>query len=261
MKLFLKTLELENFKGCKHTLIDFGDITSICGKNATGKSTLYDGFNWICFDKDSSGSQKFLIRTVDENGDPVHNLEIIGRAVIEWDGVPYELKKVQKEKWTKKRGSEVKELTANTNEFYINEFPKSKKEYEEFIASLIKEDDFRLLTDCYFFASMKADKKREKLLSLCGDYTPEDLLNSDPEHWKFIRDDVLLGGIDGAMAKAKKQLSRLKKEQEEVPIRIDEASKQLTDVPDIMSLEEQKATVLAKIKAKEEMISAVKSED
>ena len=261
MKLFLKTLELENFKGCKHTLIDFSDITSICGKNATGKSTLYDGFNWICFDKDSSGSQKFLIRTVDENGDPVHNLEIIGRAVIEWDGVPYELKKVQKEKWTKRRGSEVKELTANTNEFYINEFPKSKKEYEEFIASLIKEDDFRLLTDCYFFASMKADKKREKLLSLCGDYTPEDLLNSDPEHWKFIRNDVLLGGIDGAIAKAKKQLSRLKKEQEEVPIRIDEASKQLMDVPDIMALEDQKATVLAKIKAKEEMISAVKSED
>ena len=52
MKLFLKTLELENFKGCKHTLINFSDITSICGKNATGKSTLYDAFNWICFDKD-----------------------------------------------------------------------------------------------------------------------------------------------------------------------------------------------------------------
>lgn len=261
MKLFLKTLELQNFKKVIHGLVDFTDTTSICGRNATGKSTLYDAFNWICFDKDSSGSQKFLIRTVDENGEPIHNLEIMGRAVIEWEGVPYELKKVQKEKWTKKRGSEVKELTANTNEFFINGFPKTKREYEDFIASMIKEEDFRLLTDCYFFASMKADKKREKLLSLCGDYTPEDLLNSDPEHWKLISDDVLLGGIDGAMAKAKKQLSRLKKEQEEVPIRIDEASKQLTDVPDIMSLEDQKATLLAKIKAKEEMISAVKSED
>lgn len=269
MKMFLKTLELENFKGCKHMLIDFSDITSICGKNATGKSTLYDAFTWVLFNKNSLSKKEFSIRTVDDAGEPIHNIEITVRLVLEVDGVDYELVKTQKENWVRRRGSTDSELQGNNNKYYINSVVKSESEYKKFISSLISETDFKLLTDYKYFIGLpampklntKEPSKREMLLRLCGDYTPEDLLNSDPEHWKLIHDDVLLGGIDGAMAKAKKQLSRLKKEQEEVPIRIDEASKQLTDVPDIMSLEEQKATLLAKIKAQEEMISVVKSED
>ncbi len=43
MKIFLKKLELKNFKGVKELKIDFGTITRIDGDNGTGKTTIIKG--------------------------------------------------------------------------------------------------------------------------------------------------------------------------------------------------------------------------
>lgn len=42
MKIILKSLHMENFKGCKDRTIEFGYKTDIFGANATGKTTIED---------------------------------------------------------------------------------------------------------------------------------------------------------------------------------------------------------------------------
>ena len=66
-KVTLKELTLINFKGVRNLTVKFGEVTNICGRNATGKTTVFDAFTWVLFGKDSQGNQdsNFGIKTVD----------------------------------------------------------------------------------------------------------------------------------------------------------------------------------------------------
>lgn len=55
MQIKLKSLHLENFKGTKLLDVSFGDKTKIKGQNASGKTTVFDGFTWLLFNKNSVG--------------------------------------------------------------------------------------------------------------------------------------------------------------------------------------------------------------
>ena len=104
MNIKLKSLHIENFKGIKSIDVSFGDKTKIKGQNAAGKTTVFDSFTWLLFNKNSAGDEKFNIRPLDMDGKPIHNVEIKVVAVLEVDGKDVELTKVQKENWVKKRG-------------------------------------------------------------------------------------------------------------------------------------------------------------
>ena len=55
MEIKLLKLSLKNFKGIKELVINFaGKNTNIYGKNATGKTTIFDAFKWLFFNKDSN---------------------------------------------------------------------------------------------------------------------------------------------------------------------------------------------------------------
>ncbi len=82
MKIEIKKLHIENFKGTKQRTVEFGENTLICGANATGKTTVFDAFTWLLFGKDSLGSAKFDIRPLDEKGKMIDNLEISVEATI-----------------------------------------------------------------------------------------------------------------------------------------------------------------------------------
>lgn len=65
-KIKLISLYLKNFKGIKELNTNFSDLTNIRGENATGKTTVLDGFTWLLFDKDSQDRKDFEIKTLDE---------------------------------------------------------------------------------------------------------------------------------------------------------------------------------------------------
>ena len=55
MEIIIKKLSFKNFKGFKGKEIDFEkDVTNISGDNATGKTTIFDGFSWLLWGKDLS---------------------------------------------------------------------------------------------------------------------------------------------------------------------------------------------------------------
>jgi len=152
---FMKILNLtlRNFKGTRDFELNTqGRDVSIFGDNATGKTTLADAFMWLLFDKDSSNSKDFQIKTLKPDGEPEHGLEHTVEAILELDdGQQIALKKVYQEKWTKKRGSATAQFTGHTVDYFIDGVPAKKSEYEAKIAEIADEKIFRLLTDPRYF--------------------------------------------------------------------------------------------------------------
>ena len=72
----LKKIAIENFKAIKELTIEFGPVTNICGQNGIGKTSIYDAFCWVMFDKMSDGSQADKIRPHDADGKDVDFIDI-----------------------------------------------------------------------------------------------------------------------------------------------------------------------------------------
>ncbi len=234
-------LDIENFKGLSSVSISFNDTTVVKGKNGVGKSSIYDAWSWLLFDKDGTGSTKFCIRKLDADGNPVHHTVISVTGVIEINGMRIELKKTQKEKWVKKRGEQDQQFSGNVNEFFINSFPKNAKEYADFIASIIDENIFKILTSPYTFPQMDWKDQRKLLFSLIGDLDT-DSLSEEVEYYDLIAGELEIASIDDIRKKWVKSRNDLRKLPDEIQTRIDEVSKQIKDV-DISALEAEKAEV------------------
>lgn len=258
-RIVLKKLQIENFKGIRSLDVHFGDVTNIRGENATGKTTVCDAFFWLLFDKDSQGSAKFNIRPLDKDGKQIDNIEINVTGVLSVDGKDIELSKTQKQKWVKKRGSDVATLQGNENHFLVNDFPASEKEYQERISDIVDESLFKLVTNPTAFASLKWQEQRKVLMEFVSDVTDADVLDEDPDTYLPIADDVRAAGIDKALMKANNSLKKLKEKQKEYPARIDEASRSIVPIEDEDALRNEKARIekrISETKAELDGISA-----
>ena len=243
MKIKLLNLKIENFKGVKSLTIDFGDSNNIYGQNASGKTTVADAFNWLLFNKDSQGVEKFNIRPLDKRGDIINNVEISVAALLLVDGQEVTLSKVQKQNWVKKRGSEEATLEGNNNLFEIDGFPKTEKDFKKYIDSLILEDLFKLITSPQAFISLPWKKQREALTELITDISNEEIIATDKK-FLALAFELTKHSVDDLMARAAKALKEWKKKQTELPARIDEVSKSITEVD--LAKEEQKREEMQK---------------
>lgn len=244
--LLLKSLRIENFKGCKKREIQFGSVTDIYGDNGTGKTTIADAFTWLLFDRDSAGSTKFGVRPRNEDKSLVNHVEIMVEGEFEVDGSQLSLKKVQKQNWVKKRGTGTQELQGNKNEYEINGFPAKEKEFKEKVGEIIDDTTFRIVTDPRAFAALDWKEKRKIIMRLVSEVTDEDVLKSGD--FGAIADDLAMAPADKCLDKYKKSLLKLKKDQQEIPTRIDEASRSIVDV-DVADLELQKNALNEKLEA------------
>ena len=112
-KAIIKRLSLVNFKGLRNVVIDFNDtVTTISGRNGTGKTTIMDAFTWLLWGKDSEGNvdSKFGIKTNDAEGNFIPDLEheVAGTLEIidtETGSVEtVELRRVLVEEWKTEKG-------------------------------------------------------------------------------------------------------------------------------------------------------------
>lgn len=238
MQIKLKSLHMENFKGVKSLDVAFGDKTKIKGQNAAGKTTVFDSFTWLLFNKNSAGDEKFNVRPLDSDGKRIDNVEIKVAAVLEVDGKEVELSKVQKQKWVKKRGTDVTELQGNENLYEIDGYPKSEADYKSYISGLVNEDLFKMLTNPQYFSSMKWKDQRDILMKFVSDISDVELaqeLNIVDGEDKHTYDSLIpelekAPSTDDIQKKFSKELSEWKKKQAEIPVRIDELSKSLVQI-------------------------------
>ena len=234
-------MHIQNFKGCKDRTIEVGEKTRISGANATGKTTIFDAFTWLLFGKDSLGSSDFDIRPLDIDGNMINNIEISVEAKISVDGDEYDLKKVQKQNWVKKRGTDTREFQGNVNEFDINGYPKSQKEFKEFISGIVKEDVFNLITNPSAFNALHWEEQREILMKIVGCPSNVEIAKTFGEKYALLIPELKIASTDDILKKYKKARIELKKDEKEIPPRIDEASKSLV-IADVGALEIEKST-------------------
>lgn len=254
MKIQLLKMHVQNFKGCKDREIAFGDRTSIKGANATGKTTVFDAFTWLLFGKDSLGNAKFDIRPLDADGNMINNLEISVEASIRVDDEEYSLKKTQKQVWRKKRGTDTTEFQGNVNEFEINGYPKSEKEFKAFIAGIIDENIFNLVTNPNAFNALPWKEQREILMKFVGVMSDAEIALTYGDKYSLLIPELKIASTDDILKKYTKAKNTLNKQMTEIPARIDELSKQIVSV-DTGALEVQKAAKQAELKRVEDSLS------
>lgn len=243
----LMQLKLKNFKGIKDLTIDFkGKNTNIYGANATGKTTVFDAFKWILFDKDSTDRKNFNIKTLDNNNNQIHFLEHEVELVLKVNGINTTFRKMLKEKWVKKRGQSDQEYAGNETSYWVDEVPTSKKEYEDKISSIINENLFKLVTDALYFNNMKWQDKRELLLKIANvNISDEDILKSN-EELQLLLDKLEGRSIKDYQKVLESKIKAIKEDINKIPIRIDEATMSLSNVSEIEDikfeeLEEERA--------------------
>lgn len=258
----LISLTLKNFKGIKDFTLDAqAENVKVFGDNATGKTTLFDGFVWLLFDKDSQNKKDFAIKTLNAAGKEEHGLEHAVEGTFNVDGNQLVLKKVYTEKWTKKRGSASAEFTGHTTDYFIDGVPKKKKEFTDKVAELVDEDVFKLLTSpSYFNEQLHWQKRRETLLEICGDITDSQVIASDK---KLAKLPDILGNrtIEDHRKIIASRRSAINKELDKIPVRIDEIQHNLPDLSglDKQQLEASIEQLTNEIDEKQDLISNIRN--
>lgn len=254
MRMILKSLRMENFKGIKSLDVNFSNKTSIKGQNAVGKTTIFDAFTWLLFNKNSAGEEKFNVRPLDKDGNRIDNVEIKVVAVLDVDGKEVELSKVQKQNWVKKRGTDTVALQGNVNSFEIDGYPKSEADFKDYVSGLAQSEEmFKMLTNPQYFSSLKWKDQRDILMKLVAEVSDVELAQTDAKYSPLIDELEKAPSTDDIRAKFSKALSEWKKKQAEIPVRIDEAEKSKVDV-DVAEQELLKADLERKIEALEDLI-------
>jgi hypothetical protein len=223
----LKKLTLTNFQGMRSFTLDTegGHDTSIFGDNAQGKTTIYNAFLWLLFEKNSLGVKDFEIKTRDENGNVIPSIDHAVEAVLEIDGKDVTLKRVYLEKYTKKRGASAAEFTGHITEHFVDGVPKSKGEYQEFVDNIAPEKLFMTITNpTYFNELLTWQDRRQILLGLCPPVDDAEIISGNPE-LAPLAEILSTRTVDDAKKVEAATRKKINDELNAIPGRIDEATR------------------------------------
>jgi DNA repair exonuclease SbcCD ATPase subunit len=230
----ITSIRLTNFKGIKNQLIEFDNNTDIFGANGTGKTTIYDAFLWLLFGKNSEDKKDFNIKnTVDLS---LNRQEHEVQAVMIIDGETNTLKRIYKEKWQKKRGEEVSEMTGNETLYYLNEVPMQQKEFQSKVSSFLEESVFKLVTNPYAFHSLKWQDRRSVLLQMAGEITDEELAKGVPEYEALVANLTQGKTMEDYRKQIIASVKKKKDDLKAIPTRVDEVLKSMPDALDFVAL-------------------------
>lgn len=245
----LNKLEINNFKGISNLSIDFGKVTNIKGENALGKTSIFDAFTWLLFDKDSKDRKDFDVRPLDANNNIIRGLNPYVVAYLSVDNKEIKLTKTLKEKWSRAKSESERKFTGNETLYEINDVPVKKSEYTKKISDeIIDEKQFKLLTNPYLFANLNWKDARAIILEIAGDVSIEQVfaINKD---LKAIEDDLKKDDVENILKSRNASIKKLKEEKKSIPYKIEEANNSIQEI-DFTSIE-------AEIRDKESQIKDI----
>lgn len=268
----LLDLTLENFQGLKSFRFAPKSLDAdIYADNGLGKTTVGNALMWLLTGKPITDEPGYDPKPHGEDGSQIHNLDssVEGSFQLD-DGRMLTLKRVQREIWKKKRGSQTAEYSGNTVDYYLDGVPAKEKDYIARIEEICPLDRVPLLTLPRQFAKKVDWKTRRKiLLEMCGDVSDEDVLEANAELGKempdLLRIPATIGqhyAVDQYRDCAGASMKAINKDLTLMPARIDEAQKA---IPEITAEEKAiiKAGIVSLANKKEEIesdISRLKSD-
>lgn len=255
--LRLLRLAVESFKGLETAEITpNGGNAEVRGSNGVGKTTIFDAYTWLLFGKDSSGRSDSSF-DVKPYGAVNPTVTVSGTFAVE-DGT-LTLTRQLIEKTVSKRGTDETNIK-NEYKFFINDVPKTKTQYDSFIADLCPQEYFRLVSDPDFFAGKMAwADRRAVLIQLFGSYDEHELLGMS-ERWDAIRSAVGSMSVSDFHAKTAAERKKVKDELNSIPVKIDEAKRAIPDSVEPFDPAAFKAAEEAAAKAEDDLRNAANGE-
>jgi len=261
-KVTLKSISIRNFKGIKELDFDFnGKNATISGDNATGKTTVFDAFLWLLFGKDSTDRKEFGFIPLDENNQQLEKVDNEVSAVLDEDGTEIILKRVNHQKWQKKRGSTEAEYTGNETLFYYNRVPQRAMDYKVKIETIMDEGVFKLVTNPLYFNSLPWQDRRQVLTSIAGEVSLEDIAARINGEAKELQEIFIKGKrAEEYRREINAEKRRIKEDLASIPTRIDELNRSMPDPVDAKTLQKQIVEKQKAIDELDEQIADVRKE-
>lgn len=235
-QITLKELTLINFKGILNKTISFDQITNVFGDNGTGKTSIFDAFVWLFFGKDSTDRKDFQVKTLDKDNNIIPKIEHEVSATVVIDGREIIIRRIMKENWVTKRGSEVAEFSGNETSFFWDGVPMLLKDFTARVNAIMDEQVFKLITNPLAFNSMKWEERRNVLIQISDGENFDDLAGDNPEYQKLVAEL----NQSKTIAEYKKQVASTvalaKQNIKLIPTRIDEVTKSKPEAYDFNSL-------------------------
>lgn len=246
--MLLQKMKLENFQGIKSLEIDFqGKNAYIYGMNATNKTTIYNAYTWLLFDKSSTGAKNFTPKTYTADGE-AHYLMHSAEAVFS----DLTLKKVFREVYTRKRGTQEDEFTGHTTDYYVNSVAVSQMQYNETLKQHCgTPEQSRLITVLdYFPETLNWTDRRRLLIEICGDVSDSDVISANKSLSDLASLLLKYRNIDDLKKAACIKKSESNRLLQEIPTRIDETEQGMpnTDILDKSKLTSELEALNVKIK-------------
>jgi len=156
MKLTIRKVTIDSFRGVRHREIEFNGDSKIKGCNGSGKSTIMSAVLWVLADVDSKLTKNPDVIPIGESEcSPTVEIE------LELDGKPLNVCKTQKYKQKEVDG---KITSSITNSYSINGIDKSLKAFTEDLSERgIDMNNFLYLSHPDAFTSDVSAKGREKI--------------------------------------------------------------------------------------------------
>lgn len=245
MRIILKSLSLFNFKGVRSLPIVLDQVTNIYGDNGTGKTTIFDGFLWLLFGKDSTDRKDFEIKTLDKFNKPYQKMEHEVVGVFEVDGAELAIKRIYKEKWVTKKGSSIPEFSGHETIYFWNDVPVKMEEFQAKISGIINENVFKLLTNTTYFNQQKWQDRRNVLMTMAGKIPVEDVLDKIMTAHNKEQFSGLINALNAkkTLDEYRRELGAKKKkivdEKVTIPAKIEECKRLLPEERDYAALQLQ----------------------
>lgn len=230
-EILLKSVHAENFKTFKEVDLSFDKKSKVYAKNYTGKSSIADLVSWVLFGKSSTGNvegKNFRPRRYDQSGVNIDHVDVVAKIVLCIDGTDTTIRRVQKQKWVRHKGSADKVYEGDKTEFFWDDVPTTPTEHKKKVAEILDEDVFYMLINPATFPSMPWKKQREYLTDHIAKITDADVLSLQ----KYAELNSVIGNktLDEFLKSTKEKIKGFKKKQDEIPVRIDQESKSIQEL-------------------------------
>lgn len=181
MRMILKSLHIENFKGVKDKTYEFGKTTRVSGMNRRGKTTIGAAWYWLIADKNYE-----LVSNPNIRPDNIEDCIPTVTADVDVDGKEITLSKMQKRKVGKPDKNGVSKVTI-TNTYEINSVPKTERDFKAYLEELGFEfDKFLICSHPNVFTKdlslkKKQDEMRKSLFAMASKKTDLEIAQMNKE--------------------------------------------------------------------------------
>lgn len=181
MRMILKSLRLENFKGVKDKTYEFGKTTRVSGMNRRGKTTIGAAWYWLTSDKNYE-----LVSNPNIRPDNIEDCIPTVTATVDVGGKEITLSKMQKRKVGKPDKNGVSKVTI-TNTYEINSVPKTERDFKAYLEELGFEfDKFLICSHPNVFTKdlslkKKQDEMRKSLFAMASAKTDLEIAQMNKE--------------------------------------------------------------------------------